>query len=207
MPVEVGKMTKEKSKPKRIAIFASGRGSNAQKIIDYFRGNGEVKVALIVSNRPDAGVLDIAAKETIPSLILDKESFFQGDSFLSLLKERGIDFIVLAGFLWKVPSSLIKAYPHRMVNIHPALLPKFGGKGMYGARVHEAVLAAKEEESGITIHYVDEIYDHGQIIFQAKCPVSPNDSPDSLAEKIHSLEYAWYPKTIEKLVQNIVKRS
>ena len=205
--VEVGKMTKEKSKPVRIAIFASGRGSNAQKIIDHFRGNEEVRVALIVSNKPEAGVLDIARKETIPGLILNKETFFQGDAYLPLLREKGIDFIVLAGFLWKVPPSLIKAYPHRMVNIHPALLPKFGGKGLYGARVHEAVLEAKEKESGITIHYVDEVYDHGQIIVQARCPVSSNDNPDSLAEKIHLLEYTWYPKTIEKLLQNIVKRS
>ncbi|MFI5153216.1 MAG: phosphoribosylglycinamide formyltransferase [Chitinophagales bacterium] len=200
-------MTNENRKPKRIAIFASGKGSNAQKIIDYFRGSGEIEVALIVSNKSDAGVLEIARKEAIPSLILDKHSFFQGDSYPDFLKEKEIDFIVLAGFLWKMPSSLIKSFPQRMVNIHPALLPKFGGKGMYGARVHEAVLAAKEKESGITIHYVDEIYDHGQIIFQTKCPVSPGDNPDSLAEKIHSLEYAWYPKTIEKLLQNIVKRS
>jgi phosphoribosylglycinamide formyltransferase-1 len=199
----------------RIAIFASGKGSNSQKLIDHFRSNPETgskdtraEISLIISNKPDAGVLDIAKKEKIPFIIIEKEKFFRGDAYLPELKEKRIDFIILAGFLWKIPSALIRAYPNHIINIHPALLPKYGGKGMYGQRVHEAVIAAMEKESGITIHYVDEIYDHGQIIFQAKCTVTENDTPDSLAEKIHALEHANFPRVIEELIgmQNIVKR-
>ena len=199
----------------RIAIFASGKGSNAQKLIDHFRSVAEtgsinigVEISLIISNKPDAGVLDIAKKENIPFIIIEKEKFFRGDAYLPELKEKQIDFIILAGFLWKIPVALIRAYPNRIINIHPALLPKYGGRGMYGQRVHEAVIAAMEKESGITIHYVDEIYDHGQIIFQAKCAVTENDTPDSLAEKIHGLEHANFARVIEELIgmQNIVKR-
>ncbi|HET9057767.1 MAG TPA: formyltransferase family protein, partial [Chitinophagaceae bacterium] len=159
------KTTNMKPQTTHIAIFASGAGSNAHAIINYFRNSSVVKVALIVSNKPEAGVLKIAEKENIPSLLIEKERFFRGDAYMNELKEKKIDFIVLAGFLWKVPSMLIKVYPHKIVNIHPALLPKYGGKGMYGSRVHEAVIANKEKESGITIHYVDELYDHGSIIF------------------------------------------
>ncbi|MFI5155318.1 MAG: phosphoribosylglycinamide formyltransferase [Chitinophagales bacterium] len=182
-----------------IAIFASGTGTNAQKIIDHFRNRKDVQVALILSNNPAAGVLKIAEREEIANHVIDKERFFRSDSYLQLLKEKKIEWIVLAGFLWKVPSSLIKAFPNRIINIHPALLPKYGGKGMYGARVHEAVLAAHDKESGITIHYVDEIYDHGKIIFQATCQISENDDPDSLAKKIHALEWLHFPKVIEEL--------
>lgn len=193
----------------RIAIFVSGTGTNAQKIIDYFRDSETVQVALIVSNKPGAGALDIAKEEHIPFLVLDKERFFRGDGYVSDLREKKIDFIVLAGFLWKIPSELIRAYPRKIINIHPALLPKYGGKGMYGAAVQEAVIASKDKESGISIHYVDDIYDHGEIIFQASCPVSEADTTESLAEKIHLLEHTHFPRVIGKLlsVQNIVKRS
>lgn len=183
-----------------IAIFASGAGSNAQAIINHFKNSAAVKIALIVSNKPEAGVLKIAEKENILSLIIEKEKFFRGNAYVDELKEKRIDFVVLAGFLWKVPSSLIKAYPNKIVNIHPALLPKYGGKGMYGAHVHEAVIANKETESGITIHYVDELYDHGSIILQAKCEVTETDTPQSLAGKIHVLEHKHYPVAIENLL-------
>ena len=202
----------ENNPASRIAIFASGNGSNAQKIIDHFHsstsGPEKVQVELIICNKPGAGVLEIAKKENIPFIIIEKEKFFRGDSYLPELKEKKIDFIILAGFLWKIPQALIRAYPNRIINLHPALLPKYGGKGMYGQRVHEAVIAAKEKESGITIHYVDEIYDHGQIIFQAKCAVTENDTAESLAKKIHALEHANFPRVIGELIgmQNIVKR-
>jgi formyltetrahydrofolate-dependent phosphoribosylglycinamide formyltransferase len=183
-----------------IAIFASGAGSNAQKIIDHFRHSGHIKISLIVCNKPGAGVLTIATKENIPALIIDKEKFFRDNAYTDELKENKIDFIILAGFLWKIPAALIKAFPGKIVNIHPALLPKYGGKGMYGHHVHEAVINAKEKESGITIHYVDEHYDHGDPIFQAKCAVFENDTAESLAQRIHFLEHEHYPKVIEAIL-------
>ncbi|TMI81274.1 MAG: phosphoribosylglycinamide formyltransferase [Bacteroidetes bacterium] len=186
-----------------IAIFASGAGTNAQKIIDHFRYSSQARVALIVCNKKKAGALQIAEKENIPSLIIEKEKFFSGKGYLDELLERKIDFIVLAGFLWKIPGPLLQAYAKRIVNIHPALLPKFGGQGMYGSNVHEAVLAGKESESGITIHYVDEHYDNGDIILQIKCPVLDNDTPESLANRIHLLEHANYPVVIENLVAEL----
>jgi len=145
-------------------------------------------------------VLEIAAKEHIPTLIIEKERFFRGDAYVGELQRQNISFIVLAGFLWKVPSALIQAYSGRIINIHPALLPKYGGKGFYGRLVHEAVIAAKEKESGITIHYVDELYDHGQTIFQASCIIEPGDTPDTLAKKIHGLEHEHFPRVIEELL-------
>lgn len=184
----------------RIAIFASGAGSNAAKIIAYFRQHESIAVALIVCNSPNAGVLTIAAKENIPTLLIEKQEFFQGSSYLPELKAHGIGFIVLAGFLWKIPQALIAAYPDAIINIHPALLPNYGGKGMYGLRVHEAVLTAGDKESGITIHYVDEHYDNGDIIFQDRCSISENDSPESLAQKIHELEHQHFPRVIEQVV-------
>ncbi len=201
--------------PTQIAIFASGAGSNAQKIIDHFtspptplhfveRGASiipKIAVVLIVSNNPEAGVLQIAAKENIPSIIIEKDRFFRDDAYIKELMEKKIDWIVLAGFLWKIPDSLIKTFRDKIINIHPALLPKFGGKGMYGQAVHEAVIAAKEKESGITIHYVDELYDHGKIIFQAKCPVLEYDTAESLAQRIHTLEHEHYPLVIENLLK------
>jgi phosphoribosylglycinamide formyltransferase 1 len=184
-----------------IAVFASGAGSNAQKIIDHFRDHPTIKIKLIVCNKEGAGVLSIAKKEHISSLIIDKERFFRGDAFVADLKEQAINFIVLAGFLWKIPVKLIQAYPDKIINIHPALLPKYGGKGMYGNFVHEAVIAAKEIESGITIHYVDELYDHGGVIFQASCAIDRSDTPETLAKKIHSLEHLHYPRIVEEVVK------
>lgn len=184
-----------------IAIFASGAGSNAQKIINYFNTNNTAKIELIVCNKEGAGVLDIAKKYTIDTLLIEKDKFFNTDIYIRELQKRGIRLIVLAGFLWKVPSLLINAYPNRIVNIHPALLPKYGGKGMYGNRVHEAVIAAGDKESGITIHYVDELYDHGNIIFQATCKIDEKDTPGSLAQKIHLLEHQHYPTVIDKILK------
>ncbi|HYC27279.1 MAG TPA: phosphoribosylglycinamide formyltransferase [Chitinophagaceae bacterium] len=187
--------------PYHIAIFASGAGSNAQRIIEHFRQHPYIKVSLIACNKPGAGVLNIAAGHGIPVLMLEKERFFRGDSYVPSLKEAGIDLIVLAGFLWKVPQKLIDAYRNHIINIHPALLPKYGGKGLYGSFVHEAVLNAGEKESGITIHYVDEHYDHGDHIFQQKVAVDENDTPASLAEKIHKLEHEHFPKVIQQLIE------
>lgn len=189
-----------------VALFASGAGSNAQKIIDHFRGSKTVKIALIVCNKPGAGVLNIAEKEHIPTLLIEKEAFFRGNGYLDELKTAGIDFIVLAGFLWKVPATLTAAYPNRIVNIHPALLPRYGGKGMYGMHVHEAIIAAGEQESGITIHYVDNVYDNGDIIFQATCSIDPGDTPAVLAEKVHQLEHAHYPRIVEQVIGDLQKQ-
>ena len=227
---------------KKIAVFASGAGSNGAKIIEHFtspptplhgveRGEkisppelrsqpsynsvtihgverGELKtqdiqVALIVCNRPRAGVLKIAAAKKVPVLLIEKERFFHGDAYLMELEEIGIDYIVLAGFLWKIPVALIKAFPDRIINIHPALLPKYGGKGMYGHYVHEAVIKNHEKESGITIHFVDEVYDHGKIIFQATCPVLENDTASQLALRIAVLEHQHYPTVIEQVISDI----
>ncbi|MCW3086768.1 MAG: phosphoribosylglycinamide formyltransferase, partial [Sediminibacterium sp.] len=188
---------------KKIAIFASGAGSNARKIIERFRSHPSISVALIVSNKPDAGVLPIARENGIAVLLIDKEVFFRRDAYVPLLREKGIEFIVLAGFLWKIPAALVSAYPGRIINIHPALLPKYGGKGMYGAKVHEAVIAAGEKESGITIHYVNEVYDAGEPLFQVTCPVGEHDTPDSLSQKIHLLEHKHFPEVVEKWVLGI----
>jgi phosphoribosylglycinamide formyltransferase-1 len=198
-------MTNDASKLLRMAIFASGTGSNTKKIVRYFKDHSHIKISLVVCNKPGAGVLKIAKEENIAALIIEKEKFFHGNAYTDELKERKIDFIVLAGFLWKIPSLLIKAYPDRIINIHPALLPKYGGKGMYGHFVHEAVIAAGEKESGISIHYVDDLYDHGKIIFQASCPVEVDDTPETLAQKIHLLEHAYFAGIIEQAAQNIVK--
>jgi phosphoribosylglycinamide formyltransferase-1 len=185
---------------KQIALFASGMGTNAQRIIDHFRLHPGVNVSLIVCNKPGAGVLDIAEKEGIPKLMVEKETFFRGDAYVNELRERGIDFLVLAGFLWKIPPALVQAFRGRIINIHPSLLPKYGGKGMYGRHVHESVIAAGDRQSGITIHYVDELYDHGQVIFQAICEIKEGDTPESLAQKIHLLEYAHFPEIVEKVL-------
>jgi formyltetrahydrofolate-dependent phosphoribosylglycinamide formyltransferase len=183
-----------------LAIFASGKGSNAEKIIEYFKDHRRIKVILIVSNKKDAGVLGIALRNRIKTLLIGKENFNQTDTYVQYLKDQGITHIVLAGFLWKVPDNLIQAYSQRIINIHPALLPKYGGKGMYGEHVHQAVIAAGEKESGITIHLVDEEYDHGKTLFQVKVKVESNDTPDSLAEKIHVLEHRHYPGVIERWI-------
>ncbi len=184
----------------RLAIFASGAGSNAAKIIDHFRNHPTVKIVLVAGNNPQAGVFKIAEKNQISTRFLEKNAFFSSNSYKNELKSAKIDFIVLAGFLWQIPAVLIKEYAGKIVNIHPALLPKYGGKGMYGRFVHEAVIASKEKESGITIHYVDEIYDHGHVIFQAHCPVMETDTGETLAQRILTLEHEHYPVVIEKLL-------
>lgn len=183
-----------------MAIFASGTGTNATKIMERFRNHPSIQVALLVCNNPGARVLKIAAEEVIPSLLIEKEKFFRGNGYLPDLKKTGIDFIVLAGFLWKIPATVISAFPQKIINIHPALLPAYGGKGMYGNHVHEAVIANKEKKSGITVHYVDDQYDHGNIIFQASCPVLENDTAGSLALRISALEHIHYPAVIEQII-------
>ncbi|MGI9138107.1 MAG: formyltransferase family protein [Sediminibacterium sp.] len=202
--------------PIHVAIFASGAGSNARKIIEYFENQYVVKVSLIVCNVPNAGVLAIAKEKGIPTLLINK-SEFAATGYVESLHNSDIQFIVLAGFLWKIPEVLVRAYQAGMkidgtmvngkenvskgiINIHPALLPKFGGKGMYGSRVHEAVIAAGEKESGITIHWVNEHYDEGGIIFQASCEIDSKDTPETLANKIHALEHAHFAPTIAKLL-------
>ena len=181
---------------KRIALLASGSGSNAENIVQYFLNSERVKFPVVLSNKKDAYVHERAKKLNIPSFTIDKSGFESGEA-LSLLKKYEIDFVVLAGFLLKVPDNILNAYPNKVINIHPALLPKYGGKGMYGSHVHEAVVANNEVESGITIHYVNENYDEGQIIFQAKCPVLLTDSANDVAEKVHALEYKHFPEVIE----------
>jgi formyltetrahydrofolate-dependent phosphoribosylglycinamide formyltransferase len=192
--------------PVHVAIFASGAGSNAKKIIEYFENKSTpVKISLIVCNVPGAGVLEIAKSKGIPTLMINKEEF-TSTGYVESLHNADIHFIVLAGFLWKVPEVLVNAYQPRVgdakgiINIHPALLPNYGGKGMYGSRVHEAVVAAGEKETGITIHWVDAHYDEGDIIFQAKCAVDPSDTPTTVAEKIHVLEHQHFAPTIEKIL-------
>lgn len=187
-------------KIQKLAIFASGAGSNAAKIIAHFNNHPSIQIALIVCNKTGAGVLEIAAQNKLPTLIIERDRFLNGDAYVPILAEKGIDFVVLAGFLWKISPALIAAYPHKMVNIHPSLLPKYGGKGMYGAKVQEAVIASGDAESGITIHYVNEHYDEGATIFQAKCTVHQNDDADSLAHKIHGLEHYHFPLELEKLL-------
>lgn len=186
--------------PTSIAIFASGAGSNARKIIEHLRDHDSIRVALIVCNKPGAGVLAIADEYGIDTLLIEKERFFRGDAYMPELAARNIGFIVLAGFLWKIPGALILAYPRKIINIHPALLPGYGGKGMYGMHVHEAVIAAGEKESGITIHYVNEKFDEGEHIFQSSCPIEQADTPESLAQKIHALEHLHFPIVIEKVI-------
>lgn len=185
---------------KKIAIFASGNGSNAQRIAEYFNDNEDVEISMILSNNKNAFVLERANNLNIASFVFTRDDLYQSDKIIRILEEKSIDLIVLAGFLWLVPANLIKAFPNRIINIHPALLPKYGGKGFYGSRVHEAVLKNNDKESGISIHYVNEKYDDGQIIFQAKCPVEKNDTSESLAHKIHQLEYKYYPGVIENLL-------
>ena len=186
---------------KNIAIFASGGGSNARKIIEYFQDSPTGTVVLVVSNKKDAGVIDIAREHNIPVQLLQRPLFYETTEILNILQHHAVDLIVLAGFLWLVPDYLIQAYPHKIVNIHPALLPQFGGKGMYGAHVHAAVKSAGARESGITIHFADEHYDEGDIIFQATCPLTAEDTPETIARKVLALEHEHYPKVIEELLR------
>ena len=189
--------------PIKLAIFASGGGSNAQQIIRYFQHSELATVRLVVCNRKGAGVLQVAEEAGIDTLLIEREPFYNGDGYVPQLQAAGVQLVVLAGFLWKVPQTLIDAYPRRIVNIHPALLPKYGGKGMYGQHVHAAVKDAGEVESGITIHYVDEHYDHGDVIFQTTCPISPEDDATAIAAKVLQLEHYHYPRVIESLVKEL----
>lgn len=185
---------------KNIAIFASGDGSNAQRLIDHFSKSEKARIALIVSNNPGAFVLERAKKAGIPTLLITKASFSGSSEVVNELKSRHIDLIVLAGFLWLIPQNLIAAFPDRIINIHPALLPKFGGKGMYGMNVHKAVCEACEKETGITIHYVNEKYDSGKIILQERCAVEETDTPEAISAKVRHLEHRYFPIVVEQII-------
>ena len=185
---------------KHIAIFASGKGSNAQSIIEYFKNHPSIKVALVITNNPEAGVIKIAHSNKIISAIVSKDFFNDAERMIRLLQSQNIELIVLAGFLQLVPAFLLQQFPSRIINIHPALLPKHGGKGMYGIKVHEAVLATNDTETGFTIHYVNEHYDEGEVILQKKIVVLPTDNPELLASKVQALEHDWFAKTIEQLL-------
>ena len=188
---------------RNIAIFASGTGSNARKIIEYFKHSPDVRVALVVSNKKDAGVLDIAQEHGISTQIIGRRTFYESEEILDILRKQKIDLVVLAGFLWLVPAYLVRAYPRRMVNIHPALLPKYGGKGMYGIHVHEAVKSAGDSETGITVHFVNEHYDEGDFVFQERCAVGPEDTPSDIARKVLQLEHRHFPEVIARLAASL----
>lgn len=183
----------------RLAIFASGTGTNAEAILRYFKDDPSVIIALILSNNPNAGVLDRAARFGVPAKVFNREQFRNSD-VLGWLQKNAITHIVLAGFLWLIPGTILSAYPRRILNIHPALLPKFGGIGMYGSKVHEAVKAASETETGISIHEVNEHFDEGEILFQARCKVEPYDTPEEIAQRVHELEYKHFPRVIKEWV-------
>ena len=187
---------------KSIVIFASGSGSNAQQIVEYFSVSCVARVCSIFSNRENAYVLQRAKNLNIPSLVFNRKDFYDTGLILNKLEDINPDLITLAGFLWKVPEKIVTAFPKRIINIHPALLPSYGGKGMYGINVHRAVIENREKASGITIHYVNENYDEGAIIFQAKCEIDEHDTPETLAEKVHVLEHKYYPKTIEQILES-----
>ncbi len=187
---------------RNIAIFASGSGTNAENIIKYFSNRKTAKVVLVLSNRREAYVLKRAANNYVKSFFFDRNDFYHSGQVLDLLLSNDIDFIVLAGFLWLIPDNILAGYKGRIINIHPALLPKYGGKGFYGDKVHKAVIDNCEKESGITIHHVNKNYDEGDIIFQAKCKVDSSDTPESLAAKIHILEYEHFPKVIESMISD-----
>lgn len=186
---------------KRIAIFASGSGTNAQKIIEHFTDKSDIEVSLVLSNNKDAYVLERASALKVPVYVFDRQIFYESEQVHDILQDAGVDFIVLAGFLWLVPKNILRSWQGRIINIHPALLPKFGGKGMYGDKVHQAVIEAGESETGISIHYVNEKYDEGEIIFQQRFNVLPGDTPENIAERIHQLEHKHYPLVIEKLLR------
>mgnify|MGYP003652090466 CR=1 FL=1 len=188
---------------KSIVLFASGSGSNVENIVHYFDANPDVSISCVLSNKKDAKVFERCNRLNINALYFNKHSFYNSDCVLNILKSLSPDLIVLAGFLWKIPDNLINSYPHKIINIHPALLPKYGGKGMYGMHVHESVKDNNESETGITIHYVNENYDEGAIIKQAKVTLSPKDTPEMIAEKVHQLEYEHFPKVIEQVLMGI----
>lgn len=185
---------------KKIAIFASGSGSNAQKIMEHFRYHPDIEVVIVCTNNPDAYVLQRADNFEIPTHIFGRKVFYETSEIVDLLKHLQVDFVVLAGFLWLVPASLLEAFPDKIINIHPALLPAYGGKGMYGDRVHQAVKEAGEEETGITIHKVNEVFDAGEVIFQARVKIEPKDSLDEIRFKVQQLEHLHFPKVIEQFI-------
>ena len=187
--------------PIRIAVFASGSGTNAAAIIDYFKAKDDIEVSLVICNKPGAGVIERAFDRGVKTMLISKADI-ESQEVLEILQREKIDFVVLAGYLWLIPEYLVKAYPNRIVNIHPALLPNYGGKGMYGSKVHQAVIANGEKESGITIHLVNEKYDEGKTLFQASCPVETDDTPETLAQRIHALEHENFPRVIEDTIRN-----
>lgn len=188
-----------------LALFASGSGTNAENIIQYFQNEPQIMVSCICSNRSDAFVLERARRHNIPFMVFNRDDLYHRETVIEYLNDRKIDWIILAGFLWLVPAKLMDRFPGRIINIHPALLPKYGGKGMYGHHVHQAVINAGESHSGITIHYVDHEYDRGDTIFQAKCPVLAGDTAESLASRVHELEYEHYPRVIRQVVTTGIK--
>ena len=183
----------------RIAIFASGSGTNAEAIIKYFKDHPLIKIELVLTNNPNALVLERAKKFAVPTKIFNREEF-SSDEVVKWLREYGITHVVLAGFLWLIPTSLLKSYPNEIINIHPALLPKFGGKGMYGMKIHELIRSLNETETGITIHLINEKYDEGPILYQGRCQVASTDTPKDIANKVHQMEYANYPLVIEQWI-------
>jgi len=187
----------------KIAIFASGSGTNAENLINFFKENKKIEISLIFSNNKNAGIIQRAVNLNVKCYIFSRTDFYESKEILQKLKENNINFIVLAGFLWLIPEYLIEAYPNKIINIHPALLPKYGGKGMYGMNVHKAVAENKESESGITIHYVNKEYDKGDVLFQAKCNVLPSDTPEDIAKKVHELEYEHFPKVIRSIISGL----
>jgi phosphoribosylglycinamide formyltransferase 1 len=192
------------SKKISVAILASGSGTNAQNLIRYFRGHDRINVSLVITNKPDAFVLQRAKDEDVPALVIPNKQWNEKDLVLEILNHHHIDFLVLAGYLMLIPSWLVSQYHNRIINIHPALLPSYGGKGMYGERVHQAVIDSGDKVSGITIHYVNEEYDSGDIIFQAQCDVLPDDTPQNLASRIHQLEYEHFPRVAEEVIMSNV---
>ncbi len=194
------KNTKKIKNLKNISIWASGNGSNAENIIKYFNNHKKIRIDHIICNNSKAGVIECAQRLNIDCFVFSKKDFNEGNAVLNKIIERKTNYIILSGFLQMVPTNIINKFPNAIINIHPALLPDFGGKGMYGNHVHEAVINAKKNESGITIHLVDEIYDHGKIIIQKKCKINKNETPESLAKKIHKLEYKYFPKVIENFI-------
>lgn len=199
---EIKHLTKRNFLKKNIAIFASGSGSNAECLTSYFTDSKHINVALFLTNNQDAGVISRGLRLSIPSVIFSKNTFNKTDKIVSLLLNQQIDYVILAGFLWLIPENLLAAFPNKIINIHPALLPKYGGKGMWGHHVHETVVRNKEKESGITIHLVNEAYDEGQIIFQASCPITTDDSPSDVANKVQQLEHEHFPKVVENFILN-----
>ena len=192
-----------KNQKKRIAVFASGSGSNAERFFEHFKGSPTVEVALVCCNNPDAFVLERARRHGIPTWLFSNQELKEAMPVVQKLQNENIDFIVLAGFLRLIPAALVSAFPDRIVNIHPALLPKWGGKGMYGMRVHESIIEAGELETGITIHYVNNNYDEGNIIFQASCALDAGDGPEEVAKKVHILEHEHYPRVVEQLLEQL----